>query len=126
VKLAQLEECVAALPGGYSEMLGERGARLSGGQRQRLGIARALYRDATVLIMDEATSALDAVAESGIADSLLRLRGDRTILLIAHRLTTLRHCDMIVELEGGRIFRSGTYDGLLQAAKVRAVDAAHS
>lgn len=120
VRLAQLEECVAALPGGYYEMLGERGARLSGGQRQRLGIARALYRDASVLIMDEATSALDAVAESGVADSLLGLRGDRTILLIAHRLTTLRHCDMIVELEGGRIFRSGTYDGLLEGTKVRA------
>jgi len=126
VELAQLEECVAALPGGYYEMLGERGTRLSGGQRQRLGIARALYRDASVLIMDEATSALDALAESAIADSLLRLRGDRTILLIAHRLTTLRHCDMIVELEGGHICRSGTYDGLLQAANVRAVDPAHS
>ena len=120
VRLAQLEECVAALPGGYHEMLGERGARLSGGQRQRLGIARALYRDAAVLIMDEATSALDAVAESGVADSLLRLRGDRTILLIAHRLTTLRHCDIIFQLEGGRILRSGTYDGLLQDAKVSA------
>lgn len=120
VRLAQLEECVAALPGGYYEMLGERGARLSGGQRQRLGIARALYRNASVLIMDEATSALDAVAESGIADSLLQLRRDRTILLIAHRVNTLRHCDMIVELDGGRIVRSGTYDGLLQAPKVRA------
>ena len=126
VRLAQLEECVAALPGGYHEKLGERGARLSGGQRQRLGIARALYRDASVLIMDEATSALDAVAESGIADSLLQLRGGRTILLIAHRLDTLRHCDMLVELDGGRIFRSGTCDALLQTAKMRAVETARS
>lgn len=126
VKMAQLEECVAALPGGYHERLGERGVRLSGGQRQRLAIARALYRDASVLIMDEATSALDAAAESDIADSLIALRRDRTILLIAHRFTTLRHCDLIVELESGRIFRSGTYDGLLTSPGVRAGNPAHS
>jgi ATP-binding cassette, subfamily B, bacterial PglK len=126
VRMARLEECVTALPGGYYEMLGERGARLSGGQRQRMGIARALYRDASVLIMDEATSALDATAESDIAESLMALRGDRTILLIAHRVTTLRHCDLIVELESGRIFRSGTYEGLLTPPAIRAVHPARS
>jgi ATP-binding cassette, subfamily B, bacterial PglK len=126
VRMARLEECVAALPGGYHEMLGERGVRLSGGQRQRLGIARALYRDASVLIMDEATSALDAAAESDIAESLMALRRDRTILLIAHRFTTLRHCDLIVELESGRIFRSGTYEGLPTPAAMSAAHAIRS
>jgi HlyD family secretion protein len=122
VGLARLDECIAALPNGYNEMLGERGVRLSGGQRQRLGIARALYRDASVLIMDEATSALDVVAEHDIADALAGLRRTRTILLIAHRFNTLRHCDLIVELKNGRIFRSGTYDELLALQDTRAAN----
>lgn len=112
-RLAQLEECVATLPNGYDTVLGKRGSTLSGGQRQRLGIARALYRDASVLIMDEATSALDAAAEQEIGDMLMVLRKDRTIILIAHRLSTLRHCDAIYQLEDGRIVRSGTYRELL-------------
>ncbi|HEV7441651.1 MAG TPA: ABC transporter ATP-binding protein [Steroidobacteraceae bacterium] len=124
VGLARLDECIAALPNGYYEMLGERGVRLSGGQRQRLGIARALYREASVLIMDEATSALDAVAEHDIADALVGLRRNRTILLIAHRFSTLRHCDLIVELKSGRIFRSGTYDELLAPQDTRAANPA--
>lgn len=107
VRLAQLEECIAALPKGYDEVLGEQGCRLSGGQRQRLGIARALYRNASVLIMDEATSALDAAAEQEIADVLLPLALERTIVLIAHRLSSLRHCDVVFELEKGRIVRQG-------------------
>ena len=131
VRLARLEECVAGLPNGYDEPLGERGARLSGGQRQRLGIARALYRDASVLIMDEATSALDAAAERDITDMLAQRRQGRTILLIAHRLSALRHCDMIYELANGRIIRCGTYrqlrpqtgesDGCLEEAAHRTV-----
>jgi HlyD family secretion protein len=116
--LARLDDCVAALPNGYSEVLGERGSRLSGGQRQRLGIARALYRDASVLIMDEATGALDAAAEQAIVDTLQALRRDRTILLIAHRRTTLRHCDLIFELEAGRLIRSGKYDELMATPEV--------
>jgi ABC-type multidrug transport system fused ATPase/permease subunit len=107
--LAQLDECVATLPNGYDTILGERGSTLSGGQRQRLGIARALYRDASVLIMDEATSALDAAAEQEIGDMLMTLRQNRTIILIAHRLSTLRYCDTIYQLEAGRIIRSGPY-----------------
>jgi ABC-type multidrug transport system fused ATPase/permease subunit len=106
VRLARLEQCVADLPNGYDENLGERGARLSGGQRQRLGIARALYRDASVLIMDEATSSLDAVAERDITDMLASLRQTRTILLVAHRMSALKHCDVIYELANGRITRS--------------------
>jgi ABC-type multidrug transport system fused ATPase/permease subunit len=118
--LARLDDCVAALPNGYSEVLGERGSRLSGGQRQRLGIARALYRDASVLIMDEATGALDAAAEQAIVDTLQVLRRDRTILLIAHRRTTLRHCDLIFELQAGRLVRRGKYDELVATPEVRA------
>ena len=117
--LARLDDCVAALPNGYGEVLGERGSRLSGGQRQRLGIARALYRDASVLIMDEATSALDVAAEQAIVDTLQALRRDRTILLIAHRRTTLRHCDLVFELQAGRLVRSGNYDELIATAEVR-------
>jgi ABC-type multidrug transport system fused ATPase/permease subunit len=113
VRLARLEQCVAELPNGYDEKLGERGARLSGGQRQRLGIARALYRDASVVIMDEATSALDATAERDVTDMLAAHRHGRTILLVAHRLSALRHCDVIYELANGQIIRSGTFQQLL-------------
>ena len=98
VRLARLTECVADLPDGYEERLGDRGCRLSGGQRQRLAIARALYRDASLLILDEATSALDATAEGEIIDMLEMLRPNRTILVIAHRTGALRHCDVIFEL----------------------------
>lgn len=112
IRLASLEDCIAALPNRYEEPLGERGVRLSGGQRQRLGIARALYRDASFLIMDEPTSALDGVAEREIIDMLAAQRGGRTIVLIAHRLASLRHCDWVYELAHGRIARSGTYDEL--------------
>jgi ABC-type multidrug transport system fused ATPase/permease subunit len=104
-RLARLEQCVADLPLGFDEKLGERGARLSGGQRQRLGIARALYRDASVLIMDEATSSLDAAAESDITDMLAAQRQGRTIILVAHRMSALRHCDVVYELANGRITR---------------------
>jgi ABC-type multidrug transport system fused ATPase/permease subunit len=109
VRLARLSECVSALPNGYEERLGERGSRLSGGQRQRLGIARALYREAALLIMDEATSALDMEAEDEIADMLETLRPDCTLVLVAHRLGALRHCELIHELSEGRIVRSGSY-----------------
>jgi len=116
VRQALLDECVAGLPNRYDELLGERGARLSGGQRQRLGIARALYQDAQVLIMDEATSALDAAAEHDITDMLATHREGKTILLVAHRLSALRHCDVIYELADGRIIRSGSYRQLLPEA----------
>jgi ATP-binding cassette, subfamily B, bacterial PglK len=109
VTMARLTECLASLPGGYDEMLGDRGCRLSGGQRQRLGIARALYRDAPVLILDEATSALDNAAEEEIVRMLDALRPGRTLMLIAHRLSALRYCDIIHELRNGKIARSSTY-----------------
>ena len=108
VKLAHLTECIASLPNGYEEVLGERGCSLSGGQRQLLGIARALYRDASVLILDEATSALDHAAEDEIVATLDALRPGRTVLMISHRLSALRHCDIVHEVRNGRIGRSGT------------------
>jgi ATP-binding cassette, subfamily B, bacterial PglK len=99
--------------------LGDRGCRLSGGQRQRLGIARALYLEASVLILDEATSALDMAAEEEIVDTLAALRPGRTQLVIAHRLSALRHCDIIHEIKQGKIVRSGTYADLQPASRAR-------
>jgi len=112
VRLAQLEDCVGTLPAGLDEVVGEGGARLSGGQRQRIAIARALYRDASVLILDEATSALDMDAEEQIMNILDGLRPRLTLLLVSHRLSSLRHCDVIHELRDGCIVRSTTYDEL--------------
>lgn len=111
--LAQLDDFVASLPDGYDHQLGERGIRLSGGQRQRIGLARALYGDASVLILDEATNSLDGLTEQELIATLLRLRGRYTILLIAHRLSTLRACDVIFEMDRGTITAGGTYAELL-------------
>ncbi len=115
VRLAHLTQCIASLPNGYDERLGERGSGLSGGQRQRLAIARALYRDASLLILDEATSALDTAGEGEIAATLDALRPNRTILVIAHRTAALRHCDLLFELANGRVVGSGKY-GQVRAA----------
>ena len=120
VQGARLDECVAALPHGVHELLGERGSRLSGGQRQRLSIARALYRDASVLILDEATSALDSATEGEIVETLNALRPGRTVLMVAHRTSSLRYCDLLVELNGGRVVRTGTYGQLMAMTKTLA------
>jgi len=106
VRLARLTDCVASLPGGYEEVIGERGCRLSGGQRQRLAIARALYRDASLLILDEATSSLDSTAESEIVETLHALRSERTIVVVAHRAGALRLCDLVFELRNGKVVAS--------------------
>jgi ATP-binding cassette, subfamily B, bacterial PglK len=111
---AQLDEFVSTLPAGYDHPLGERGMRLSGGQRQRIGIARALYTEASVLILDEATNALDGLTEQELMTTLLSLRGRYTIILIAHRLNSVRACDLIFELENGKIIGQGTYSELLK------------
>jgi ATP-binding cassette, subfamily B, bacterial PglK len=118
VRLAQLDEFIKTLPAGCDHRVGERGIHLSGGQRQRIGIARALYRAAPVLVFDEATSALDGLTEQELMATLGRLRGRYTTILIAHRMTTVRSCDIIFELENGKINDSGTYEGLLKSSAV--------
>ncbi len=109
VRAARLTECASALSDRDCERIGERGARLSGGQRQRVGLARAFHRGGSVLILDEATSELDAAAEKSIVDALLAMREGRTIILTGHRLSSLRHCDFILHLEGGRLAGSSTF-----------------
>jgi len=106
-------EIVEALPEGWNTVVGERGARLSGGQRQRLAIARALIRDPRVLLLDEATSALDTESETKVKDALTRLMANRTTLVVAHRLTTIRSADRIVVLEKGRVVEIGAHEELL-------------
>jgi subfamily B ATP-binding cassette protein MsbA len=106
---------ITRLPAGYATILGERGERLSGGERQRIAIARALLRDPPVLILDEATAALDAEAEREVQQAVARLMAGRTVLMIAHRLGTIRQADRIVVLEGGRVVETGTHDELLAA-----------
>jgi ATP-binding cassette subfamily C protein len=111
--LAQLGDFVAGLPGGLDTLLGERGARLSGGQRQRVAIARALYHEPEVLVFDEATSALDTPTERELIAALEALRGVKTLVVIAHRLTTVRRCDRVAVLRDGRLAAVGSYDELL-------------
>ena len=106
---AQIADFIDSLPQGYQTLVGERGLRLSGGQRQRVGIARALYKEADVIIFDEATSALDNQTEAAIMASIDGLSPDLTVLIIAHRLTTLRNCSLVFELVDGRIRRQGSY-----------------
>ncbi len=111
---AQIADFIESRPEGYHAHVGERGVRLSGGQRQRIGIARALYKQASVLVFDEATSALDNATEQAVMDAIENLNRDLTILLIAHRLTTVRRCDTIIELGHGQVVAQGTYEQLLE------------
>jgi subfamily B ATP-binding cassette protein MsbA len=106
---------VNTLPDGLDAVVGHNATQLSGGQRQRLAIARALYKDAPVLVLDEATSALDTESERAVQDALQRLMAGRTTLIIAHRLSTIEHADRIVVMQAGRIVESGTHDSLLAA-----------
>jgi ABC-type multidrug transport system fused ATPase/permease subunit len=113
-RIAALHDFVVQdLPKGYQTLVGERGVRLSGGQRQRIGIARALYSDPSLLILDEATSALDNITERVVMEAVQNIRADKTIILIAHRLTTVRQCDAIFLLEKGQVASVGTYDELV-------------
>jgi ABC-type multidrug transport system fused ATPase/permease subunit len=103
IRAAQLEDFVSGLPDGLQTQVGERGIRLSGGQRQRIGIARALYHDPAVLVLDEATSALDTATERGVMQAVTALHGSKTILIVAHRMSTVAHCDRLYRLEQGRV-----------------------
>ncbi|HSY08584.1 MAG TPA: ABC transporter ATP-binding protein [Steroidobacteraceae bacterium] len=114
---AQIAEFIESGPRGYDALVGERGIRLSGGQRQRIGIARALYKRASVLVLDEATSALDNATERSVMDAIEGLHRDLTILIIAHRLTTVRRCDTIVELQHGRVVAQASYEELLECSQ---------
>ena len=111
---AQLADFIEALPNQYETVIGERGVKLSGGQRQRLSIARALLKDAPILILDEATSAVDTETERAIQESLDELTSEKTALIIAHRLSTIRNADQIIVLKEGQIAEAGTHDELLQ------------
>ena len=115
VTLAQLDGFVKSLPDGLNTVVGERGVRLSGGERQRIAIARALYNRPDVLIFDEGTSALDNTTEQRLMDSLKHLRGSHTIILVAHRLSTVRETDKVVFVENGRIAGIGTFQGLRES-----------
>lgn len=117
ITLAHLDEMVSTLPQGLDTRIGERGVQLSGGQRQRIGIARALHHNAEVLIFDEATSALDGITEKLIMDAIHDFSGIKTIVMIAHRLKTVKKCDIIYFMENGTIVDSGTFDELVSKNK---------
>lgn len=112
MRIAQLERFVARQPLGLDTMVGENGLRISGGERQRIGIARALYSDPDVVVLDEATSALDHTTERAVMEAVESLRGERTVIMIAHRLSTVRGCDALFFLKDGRIEGTGTYEEL--------------
>ncbi len=117
LKSAQLEDFVASLPEGLNTVVGERGVRLSGGQRQRIGIARALYHRPSVLVLDEATSSLDTETEHGVMQAVQALQGDKTVIIVAHRLSTVEYCDRLYRLDAGRIVDEGTFDEVMNRSQ---------
>ena len=112
-KAAQIHDFVTGLPLGYNTTVGERGLKLSGGEKQRVGIARTLLKNPPILLLDEATSALDTETEHEIQESLIAMGQGRTVLIIAHRLSTVVHADQIVVLEQGKVVEQGSHDELL-------------
>jgi ABC-type multidrug transport system fused ATPase/permease subunit len=108
IRYAQLEDFVNTLPLHLETVVGERGVRLSGGQRQRIGIARALYHNPSILVLDEATSSLDTATEQGIMDAIKAMQGEKTIIIVAHRLSTVEHCDRLIRLAHGRLVEEKT------------------
>ena len=114
IHLAQLQEFVSTLPDGIETVVGERGVRLSGGQRQRIGIARALYHKPIVLVLDEATSSLDTPTEHGVMQAVQALQGSKTVIIVAHRLSTVEYCDRLYRIEDSRITEEGTFAEVVQ------------
>jgi len=118
-RIANIHEfIITELPNGYWTVVGERGVRLSGGERQRIGIARALYNDPIVVILDEATSALDSGTEKAVFEAIENIARAKTLIIIAHRLTTVRSCDVVNVIDGGQIIAQGTYDELIETCQV--------
>ena len=127
LKLAHLDEMIAELPDGIETRVGERGVQLSGGQRQRVGIARSLYHNPEILVFDEATSALDGITEKSIMEAIAEFAGKKTIILIAHRFTTIQQCDLIYYMERGRVVDQGTYEELmLRNNQFKAMSSSHA
>ena len=116
-KIANLHNFINSLNDGYKTKIGERGVRLSGGQRQRIGIARAIYNEPTVLILDEATSSLDNLTEKKVMEAVDNLTNKMTIIIVAHRLTTVKNCDEIYFFKNGSIADSGNYESLKKTYK---------
>src|SRR6185295_15564659 len=119
-RLAFASEFIDALPNGYATLVGERGVKLSGGQRQRIAIARAILKDAPIVVLDEATSSLDSESELLIQDALWALMANRTAIVIAHRLSTVRRMDRLVILDRGRVAEQGSHEGLLASGGIYA------
>lgn len=118
IKSAQLDEFINSLPDGLNTKVGERGVRLSGGQRQRIGIARALYHDPAILVLDEATSALDVNTEKEVMQAITALQGKKTLIIIAHRLSTVSNCDCLYKMEKGKIIQQGNFEEVTKATEV--------
>jgi ATP-binding cassette subfamily B protein len=115
-RVAQIHDFIQNQPKSYETIIGERGARLSGGQRQRIGIARAIYKNASIIILDEATSALDSTTEISVMNSINHLYSSITVIMVAHRLSTLRNCNKIFEIGDGVILRSGPFQEIIENA----------
>lgn len=127
LKLAHLDDLIAELPDGIETRVGERGVQLSGGQRQRVGIARSLYHNPEILVFDEATSAMDGITEKSIMEAISEFSGKKTIILIAHRFTTIQQCDLIYHIEKGKVVEQGTYEELMaRSAQFKAMSSSHA
>ena len=118
---AQISNFIESLKNKYDTSLGERGIRLSGGQKQRLGIARALYRDPSLIIFDEATSALDSKTEKSLISSINKLDKNLTLIMVAHRISTLEKCDFIIELDKNKVFKIDTYENILKINLIKKI-----
>ncbi|NCW83301.1 MAG: ABC transporter ATP-binding protein [Acidimicrobiia bacterium] len=119
IRLAQLEEFVSSLPENLDTVVGERGVRLSGGQRQRIGIARALYHNPSILVLDEATSSLDTPTEHGVMQAVQALQGSKTVIIVAHRLSTVEYCDRLYRIESSRLIEEGTFDEVVKRSAIK-------